>query len=386
MRDLPTRARRAGRPSRRPLGVLAAGSGAGIAGRTAAANASARAYFLEGIGVGEDSPAPASNRGVSRSTNARGMRSPSAMRIAAITPWHGSIGDVAESGIVVAGRVGLEVGESASRWTTARDARQHPRRPPRPRSWNDGGSGTARQSVACARASPRARGSAKSPEPWTIGNTRIRRADRAGSRQRWAGEASLVRPVRIEVSRGEDEGARISARFQSSSSVIRVVVLVVTVGVGRSASASGWSGSSAVEEEVAQAERQRVLSPHGCRACGSGPGSSRSAASSPRTQTSASRQAASLGHRVFGILRHALDGEPQQVDAVARREVELEFVGLLEELDGQARAVRLAREGEVVAAGSPSRRRGRGSRASASAGGARGCSREPRRSIRPRSW
>ena len=33
-----------------------------------------------------------SNRGVSRSMNSRAIRSPRAVRKAAITPWHGSIG------------------------------------------------------------------------------------------------------------------------------------------------------------------------------------------------------------------------------------------------------------------------------------------------------
>src|SRR5271157_3458731 len=40
-------------------------------------------------------------------------------------------------------------------------------------------------------------------------------------------------------------------------------------------------------------------------------------------------------HRMCGVLSHTLDREPQDVDAVPRREIELELVGLLQELDRQ---------------------------------------------------
>ena len=51
--------------------------------------------------------------------------------------------------------------------------------------------------------------------------------------------------------------------------------------------------------------------------------------------------------RMAGVLGHPLDREPQQVDPVAGREVELELVRLLEELDRQGQESVLG-EREVV--------------------------------------
>jgi hypothetical protein len=48
-----------------------------------------------------------------------------------------------------------------------------------------------------------------------------------------------------------------------------------------------------------------------------------------------------LAKRMLAFLSHALDGEAQQIDAVARREIELQFVGLLQKLDGQSQQFRL---------------------------------------------
>ena len=50
-----------------------------------------RAHPLECVGSGKV-PVTATNRGVSRSMNSRAIRSPRAVRKAAITPWQGSIG------------------------------------------------------------------------------------------------------------------------------------------------------------------------------------------------------------------------------------------------------------------------------------------------------
>ena len=78
-----------------------------------------------------------------------------------------------------------------------------------------------------------------------------------------------------------------------------------------------------VEEEVAQAERQGVV------AQGSAAGSGHLLEVGGLFAEDAHQRLAPggvLGHRVFGVLGHALDGEPQQVDAVARREVEFQFV------------------------------------------------------------
>ena len=83
---------------------------------------------------------------------------------------------------------------------------------------------------------------------------------------------------------------------------------------------------------------------------------SSSSASSPSTRSTASRHAVVARQRMRRILGPALDRELQDVDAVARREVELQAVRALQELDRHAEEFRLG-ERQVVLAGSPSRRR-----------------------------
>ena len=123
-----------------------------------------------------------------------------------------------------------------------------------------------------------------------------------------------------------------------------------------SSSASGWSGSPGLKKR----------SPRPIGACWPPIArrfrrarSSRSAASSPRTQIRDSRQASSRRERVLRVLGHPLEREPEEVDPVARGEVELELVGLLEELDRQGQQVGRG-EGEVILEDAPSRRRGSG--------------------------
>ena len=162
-----------------------------------------------------------------------------------------------------------------------------------------------------------------------------------------------------------------------SSSAITILVLVLVIVVVR----VGMERVAGVEEEVAQAHR-RVLAAEGpALAAGEVVEVGGLVAQDAEQRLAPGLVAA---ERVLGVLGHPLDGEAEEVDAVAGREVELQRVGLLEELDGQRQQLGLG-EGEVVledrhlvvAVGEAERR--------GSAGAGRGCSRGPRRSTRPRS-
>ena len=109
-----------------------------------------------------------------------------------------------------------------------------------------------------------------------------------------------------------------------------------------SSSASGWSGSSGLEEEVAQAHRG-VLAAHRPALPAGEVLEVGGLLAEDAEQGLAPGVVAAEG--VVGVLGHPLDGEPEEVDPVARREVELQGVGLLEEVDGQGQQLGRRRTG-----------------------------------------
>ncbi len=161
---------------------------------------------------------------------------------------------------------------------------------------------------------------------------------------------------------------------RSTSIIVVIVELVVVVRIG-------MERVIGAEEQVAQAQR-RVLAAHG-RALAAG-----QVLEVGRLFAQHAEQRLAPGgvaaERMARVLGHPLDREPQQVDPVARREVELELVRLLEELDRQGQQCVLG-ERQVVLEDRHLVVARRETRATGSAGAARGCSRGPRRSTRPRS-
>ena len=153
--------------------------GRGSAGRIAEANCS-MATCLSAYASGSTA-AIGSHGFVSGSTNARGMCSPTAVLRAAITGWHGSIGTwlarPTDSGLPGSsspsspGVQPMDSNRGDSCWSTtvapgrccSADSVS---------AWNDGGSGTARQSKVCSSITRRT-ATAKSPLPWITGSTSV---------------------------------------------------------------------------------------------------------------------------------------------------------------------------------------------------------------------